>query len=78
MNITRAGVSEVQIRYKVPTLVWLRLRWVCRRDGLEMRRAVITALTAGLTQLGAPSEIGELLDLEGLRSGPWWQEGIDG
>ncbi len=62
MNQLARGISTTQIRYQIPTLLWLRLRWLCRRDGIDMLRAVTDALAAGLDALHVPAGAEDLLD----------------
>ena len=62
MQYTHDHVSTTQIRYEIPTLHWLRLRWLRRHKGTDMLPAVVAALGAGLDALGVPGEAKDLLD----------------
>ena len=62
-------ISRTQIRYGIPTLLWLRLKWLCRHEGSDMLEAVCDALRAGLDELDVPAHLDELLSPEVRRRG---------
>ena len=62
MNQVARGISTTEIRYEIPTLTWLRLRWLCRRRGIDMLEAVCRSLALGLDGQLVPKGAEELLD----------------
>jgi len=65
VNQVARGISTTQIRYAIPTITWLRLRWLCRRQGLEMSTAVCGGLKRALDAEGVPTDPAELLKENG-------------
>lgn len=61
MNKLARHIATTQIRYKIPTPLWLRLRWLCRDLGCEMGESVERALGAGLDAHGVPAALEDLL-----------------
>jgi len=66
MNRLARHIETTQIRYKIPTLVWLRLRWLCRDLGIEMSESVVCSLDRGLDAQGVPQALEELLALRSI------------
>jgi len=62
MNQLARHMSTMEIRYHIPTLLWLRLRWYCRHRGGGMLSALCSALRAGLDSLDVPAAAEDLLD----------------
>ena len=70
MNKLARHIETMQIRYQIPTLLWLRLRWLCRHEGTDMLEGLCSALRAGLDVLAVPAHPEDLLDPGGqLRRG---------
>jgi len=66
MNKLAGHIESMQIRYRIPTCVWLRLRWLCRDVGCEMSEAVIGSLAEGLDAQGVPQALEELVALRSI------------
>jgi len=65
VNKLARHIATTQIRYHIPTLLWLRLRWLCRHNGSDMLATVCRVLRTGLDTLGVPAAAEDLLDPEG-------------
>ena len=66
MNKLAGHIESTQIRYRIPTSLWLRLRWLCRDVGCEMSESVIRSLAEGLDAQGVPEALEELLALRSI------------
>jgi len=66
MNKLAGHIESTQIRYRIPTCLWLRLRWLCRDVGCEMSESVVRSLGRGLDAQGVPEDLEELLALRSI------------
>jgi len=65
MSKTRsAQLDTTWIRYRIPMLLYLRLKFYARRQGVSMTLACRSALESGLDEHQVPSDPATLLGVE--------------